>query len=390
MEEKEIEKIVHYLNISIKYVDMNNKHFNYMMEVKTNLNQYKHKQLKDVSRSYQEFLKLYNYLTANYTDLLVPVLPPQIKSQPNLHKQDMEQFLIRLSQHQVFKKDLELQTFLESKFVYSPAPVQIHKLSINYQGYRCEDDKPYGNLRAKLMATEMILKEVMFSEQNLHKQQNQVAQALLDMAAKSINLGVSWVHLGELNQEDLLVTSIARKMGKVIQSDSEGMFQTAEVNSLNYYFELTTNSILYLMDTLMHRFNVALELEHAKLKKEKREQGLLVLKKASTINQSKVDVALEDFEMAKKYEEYRHGQMQRLNLHLPKEMEYYEGYRDSDAKRHLLNFAKLYKNHHKNILEEYQQVLENLKENRNDEVRTYTTSQPKLDSIKMAAFLAKC
>jgi hypothetical protein len=97
-------------------------------EIQTNLSNFTGTAYRNVSRSYVEFQQLYDALTHNNPQTIVPALPLAQTSAPTDEEDDrlvkimLQRWFTRVCEDMVLVYDEELRSFVESDFGYQPTP----------------------------------------------------------------------------------------------------------------------------------------------------------------------------------------------------------------------------------------------------------------------------
>jgi len=107
-------------------------------EIKTNLSNFTGTGYRNVSRSYVEFQQLYDALTHNNPQTIVPALPLAQTSAPTDEEDDrlvkimLQRWFTRVCEDMILVYDEELRSFVESDFGYQPTPRPKRKTSSGF------------------------------------------------------------------------------------------------------------------------------------------------------------------------------------------------------------------------------------------------------------------
>ena len=107
-------------------------------EIKTNLSNFTGTAYRNVSRSYVEFQQLYDALTHNNPQTIVPALPLAQTSAPTDEEDDrlvkimLQRWFTRVCEDMILVYDEELRSFVESDFGYQPTPRPKRKTSSGF------------------------------------------------------------------------------------------------------------------------------------------------------------------------------------------------------------------------------------------------------------------
>lgn len=105
---------------------------------KTNLSNFTGTAYRNVSRSYVEFQQLYDALTHNNPQTIVPALPLAQTSAPTDEEDDrlvkimLQRWFTRTCEDMILVYDEELRSFVESDFGYQPTPRPKRKTSSGF------------------------------------------------------------------------------------------------------------------------------------------------------------------------------------------------------------------------------------------------------------------
>jgi PX domain len=104
----------------------------------TNLSNFTGTAYRNVSRSYVEFQQLYDALTHNNPQTIVPALPLAQTSAPTDEEDDrlvkimLQRWFTRVCEDMILVYDEELRSFIENDFGYQPTPRPKRKLSSGF------------------------------------------------------------------------------------------------------------------------------------------------------------------------------------------------------------------------------------------------------------------
>ncbi|ORX94906.1 Phox-like protein [Basidiobolus meristosporus CBS 931.73] len=319
------------LVLTLKSIDKAKRDLVYRIKAKSELTQYRKKNYDTVERTYAEFERLHSYLVNAYPECIVPILPRQPDDTGNLDrslrliKNSLQIFLTRLASHPILRQDSELQSFIESDFVYTPTsranPIKVSRFRTKPKdaGNISEDrkdplDQEYSALVAlesNLQNASKILTRITKANKNLTGSEAEVAVKLSSFAASEVNspmskplrkLGECFLKCGELNG---------------VQLDHRNAL-------LGYLFDSYVRNAKYIQLLLLNRINVKAEYENSVKTSEKRRQAIVVMKASSNIKSEKVNQAVEDLEEAKQFETYKRALHNKIDRNLRSEIEIYE------------------------------------------------------------------
>ena len=106
--------------------------------IQTNLSNFTGTAYRNVSRSYVEFQQLYDALTHNNPQTIIPALPLAQTSAPTDEEDDrlvkimLQRWFTRVCEDMILVYDEELRSFVESDFGYQPTPRPKRKTSSGF------------------------------------------------------------------------------------------------------------------------------------------------------------------------------------------------------------------------------------------------------------------
>lgn len=110
----------------------------YLKKTQTNLSNFTGTAYRNVSRSYLEFQQLYDALTHNNPQTIIPALPLAQTSAPTDEEDDrlvkilLQRWFTRVCEDMILVYDEELRSFVESDFGYQPTPRPKRKTSSGF------------------------------------------------------------------------------------------------------------------------------------------------------------------------------------------------------------------------------------------------------------------
>ncbi|KAK9766736.1 Vacuolar protein sorting-associated protein 17 [Basidiobolus ranarum] len=319
------------LTLTLTSIDKAKRELVYRIKAQTDLTQYKKRNYDTIERTYAEFERLHNYLVNAYPECIVPILPRQPDESTNfdkslrLSKNSLQIFLSRLAAHPILRQDSELQSFIESDFVYTPTsranPIKISRFRTKAKdtGSLSDDkrdplDREYSALVAlenNLQNSSKILTRISRARKNLSGSEVEVADKLSLFAASEVNSPLS---------------KSLRRLGECFLKCSElNGVQTDHKNTiLGYLFDNYIRNAKYIQLLLLNRINVKADYDTSVKTSEKRRQAIIVMKASANIKAEKVNQAVEDLEEAKQFETYKRALHNKIDKNLRSEIEVYE------------------------------------------------------------------
>ncbi|KAK9765265.1 Vacuolar protein sorting-associated protein 17, variant 3 [Basidiobolus ranarum] len=152
------------LVLTLTSIDKAKRELVYRIKAKTNLSQYRKKNYDAVERTYGEFERLHTYLLNAYPECIIPMLPrqPDECGSPDknlrLIKNALQNFLGRLAAHPILCQDSELQSFIETDFVYKPTsrvnPIKVNRFRTKVKDTSNGEKDPLDSEYTALVALE--------------------------------------------------------------------------------------------------------------------------------------------------------------------------------------------------------------------------------------------
>ncbi|KAI0307029.1 Vps5 C terminal like-domain-containing protein [Multifurca ochricompacta] len=300
------EKTEPYLKVRITGLDRNRRDILVRFDAQTNLSNFTGTAYRNVSRSYVEFQQLYDALTHNNPQTIVPALPLAQTSAPTDEEDDrlikimLQRWFTRVCEDMILVYDEELRSFIESDFGYQPTPRPKRKTSSGFSLIRRhvpDEDEELQRARFELTKLEgqffdsaKALDRVSLARKSLSVAHAETGNKLINVATTETHppiantlrkLGRTWHTLADLDQAQAISEC-------VILSDSLG-YQGLNARSAK--------------ETLQQRTAVLEEYQAAVKSAISKRRNIERLKASGNIRPEKVDEALEDLEEANKYEQ---------------------------------------------------------------------------------------
>jgi hypothetical protein len=300
------EKPEPYLRVRITGLDRNRRDILVRFDAQTNLTNFTGTGYRNVSRSYFEFQQLYDALTNNNPQTIVPALPLAQTSAPTDEEDDrlvkimLQRWFTRVCEDMILVYDEELRSFIESDFGYQPTPRPKRKTSSGFSLIRRhvpDEDEELQLARFELTKLEgqffdsaKALDRVSLARKSLSVAHAEMGNKLVNVATTETHppianalrkLGRTWHTLADLDQAQAISEC-------VILSDSLG-YQGLNARSAK--------------ETLQQRTSVLEEYQAAVKSAISKRRHIERLKASANIRPEKVDEALEDLEEANKYEQ---------------------------------------------------------------------------------------
>ncbi|KAI0268113.1 Vps5 C terminal like-domain-containing protein [Gloeopeniophorella convolvens] len=301
-----LEKPEPYLKVRLTALDRNRRDILVRFDAQTNLSNFQGTTYRNVSRSYVEFQQLYDALTNNNPQTIVPALPLAQTSAPTDEEDDrlvkimMQRWFTRVCEDMILVYDEELRSFIESDFGYQPTPRPRRKASSGFSLIRRhvpDEDEELQRARFELTKLEgqffdaaKALDRVSVARKTLSVAHSEMGNKLINVATSEAHppianalrkLGRTWHTVADLDQAQAISEC-------VILSDSLG-YQGLNARSAK--------------ETLQQRTAVLEEYQAAVKSAISKRRNIERLKASSNIRPEKVDEALEDLEEANKYEQ---------------------------------------------------------------------------------------
>ncbi|KAI9513252.1 Vps5 C terminal like-domain-containing protein [Russula earlei] len=295
-----------YLKVRITGLDRNRRDVLVRFDAQTNLSNFTGTAYRNVSRSYVEFQQLYDALTHNNPQTIVPALPLAQTSAPTDEEDDrlvkimLQRWFTRVCEDTILVYDEELRSFVESDFGYQPTPRPKRKTSSGFSLMRRrvpDEDEELQRARFELTKLEgqffdaaKALDRVSLARKSLSAAHGEMGNKLVNVGTTESHppianamrkLGRTWHTLADLDQAQAISEC-------VILSDSLG-YQGMNARSAK--------------ETLQQRTAVLEEYQAAVKSAISKRRYIERLKASSNIRPEKVDEALEDLEEANKYEQ---------------------------------------------------------------------------------------
>ncbi|KAH9965789.1 Vps5 C terminal like-domain-containing protein [Russula dissimulans] len=300
------EKPEPYLKVRLTSLDRNRRDILVRFDAQTNLSNFTGTAYRNVSRSYVEFQQLYDALTHNNPQTIVPALPLSQTSAPTDEEDDrlvkimLQRWFTRVCEDMILVYDEELRSFIESDFGYQPTPRPKRKASSGFSLLRRHvPDEDEELQRARFELTKMegqffdaakALDRVSLVRKSLSAAHGEMGNKLVNVASTETHppianamrkLGRTWHTLADLDQAQAISEC-------VILSDTLG-YQGLNARSAK--------------ETLQKRTAVLEEYQAAVKSAISKRRHIERLKASTNIRPEKVDEALEDLEEANKYEQ---------------------------------------------------------------------------------------
>lgn len=300
------EKPEPYLKVRITSLDRNRRDILVRFDAQTNLSNFTGTTYRNVSRSYVEFQQLYDALTHNNPQTIIPALPLAQTSAPTDEEDDrlvkilLQRWFTRVCEDMILVYDEELRSFVESDFGYQPTPRPKRKTSSGFSLMRRhvpDEDEELQRARFELTKLEgqffdsaKALDRVSVVRKSLSAAHAEMGNKLVNVAATETHppianamrkLGRTWHTLADLDQAQAISEC-------VILSDTLG-YQGLNARSAK--------------ETLQQRTAVLEEYQAAVKSAISKRRHIERLKASANIRPEKVDEALEDLEEANKYEQ---------------------------------------------------------------------------------------
>ncbi|KAI0254851.1 Vps5 C terminal like-domain-containing protein [Lactifluus subvellereus] len=295
-----------YLKVRLTALDRNRRDILVRFDAQTNLSNFTGTAYRNVSRSYLEFQQLYDALTHNNPQTIVPALPLAQTSAPTDEEDDrlvkimLQRWFTRVCEDMILVYDEELRSFIENDFGYQPTPRPKRKTSSGFSLIRRHvPDEDEELQRARFELTKMegqffdaakALDRVSLTRKSLSVAHAEMGNKLVNVATTEAHppianalrkLGRTWHTLADLDQAHAISEC-------VILSDSLG-YQGLNARSAK--------------ETLQQRTAVLEEYQAAVKSAISKRRNIERLKASANIRPERVDEALEDLEEANKYEQ---------------------------------------------------------------------------------------
>ncbi|ORX97970.1 hypothetical protein K493DRAFT_349638 [Basidiobolus meristosporus CBS 931.73] len=331
----------HYLRFDLVSLEKSKKELKLTFDAKTNIPKYVRSEFTGVERSYSEFEKLHKHLINAYPECIVPVLPPKEVELANddlantLIRNGFSQFLARLSAHPILRRDDELQSFIETKFAYTPRIKTGTLKSTRYKAKGHSDtadplDAAYESLTSfekAIVPCNKLIGKVHSAQKVFLNSENELRQKLSDWSEK---------------EKDVLLSRSLCDFMKTLEI-STNITQTQseyEAGHLSYLFGQYHKRTLYIKTLLQNRLSVEKEYEKSVDTLEKKRQALVVLKASGTTKSEQVQAGIDEFEEAKQFESYKKAQFQKVDRLLRTELGVNDKTRASDFYECLSTLAR--------------------------------------------------
>ncbi|KAJ1983496.1 Vacuolar protein sorting-associated protein 17 [Dimargaris cristalligena] len=385
----------------ISQMDRSKKVASVRFDVTSHLPNYKRSKYLSIERSYPEFEKLRQHLIQTYSECVIPALPPPSAATattlnsshlPNgggagiIHinppgytgptasfnttpyeeeaivREAFHLFLARIAEHPILRSDYELREFIEAPFLFNPATMasgssrsqgsflsfgtsrrnrntfpQAADQSVDLNGLELGSAEWYDSLGTRMAKLETQLQPTKKIAGRVSRRRKALSECLQDFAAKNVAISVT-----EPNDE--LSLDIQR-----LQADHESM-------RLEYFLDIQAQAADTLLDCLVRRQQIYAEAEAFTKRTERKKQNIMVLRSSSSIHSERADQALEDYEQAKTEQAAQMHIVERVNTHLPQDLQRAERLREHDYTQWLKNFAKRQLEFEKKQLDEWQQL----------------------------------
>ncbi|RKP36708.1 hypothetical protein BJ085DRAFT_29235 [Dimargaris cristalligena] len=302
-------------------------------------------------------------------------------------------FLARIAEHPILRSDYELREFIEAPFLwpqglppYIPSPYLIipspwhHRSpqfnpatmasgssrsqgsflsfgtsrrnrntfpqaadqSVDLNGLELGSAEWYDSLGTRMAKLETQLQPTKKIAGRVSRRRKALSECLQDFAAKNVAISVT-----EPNDE--LSLDIQRLQWYCVIADHESM-------RLEYFLDIQAQAADTLLDCLVRRQQIYAEAEAFTKRTERKKQNIMVLRSSSSIHSERADQALEDYEQAKTEQAAQMHIVERVNTHLPQDLQRAERLREHDYTQWLKNFAKRQLEFEKKQLDEWQQL----------------------------------
>ncbi|KAH9977635.1 hypothetical protein BGW80DRAFT_1283403 [Lactifluus volemus] len=268
---------------NLSHTSRNRRDILVRFDAQTNLSNFTGTAYRNVSRSYMEFQQLYDALTHNNPQTIVPALPLAQTSAPTDEEDDrlvkimLQRWFTRVCEDMILVCDEELRSFIENDFGYQPTPRPKRKTSSGFSLIRRHvPDEDEELQRARFELTKL---EGQFFD--AAKALDRVSIARKSLSVAHAEMGRTWHTLADLDQAHAISEC-------VILSDSLG-YQGLNARSAK--------------ETLQQRTAVLEEYQAAVKSAISKRRNIERLKASTNIRPEKVDEALEDLEEANKYEQ---------------------------------------------------------------------------------------
>ncbi|KAK9765264.1 Vacuolar protein sorting-associated protein 17, variant 2 [Basidiobolus ranarum] len=288
------------LVLTLTSIDKAKRELVYRIKAKTNLSQYRKKNYDAVERTYGEFERLHTYLLNAYPECIIPMLPrqPDECGSPDknlrLIKNALQNFLGRLAAHPILCQDSELQSFIETDFVYKPTsrvnPIKVNRFRTKVKDTSNGEKDPLDSEYTALVALEnnlqnssKILTKLSRTRKNWSNSEVEIASKLTSFAASEVTSPMS---------------RPLRRLGEYFSKSSElNVVQTDHQSALlGFFFDNYIKNAKYIQLLLLNRINVKAEYDTSVKTSEKRRQAIVVMKASGSIKTEKVNQAVEDLE----------------------------------------------------------------------------------------------
>ncbi|KAF8272136.1 Vps5 C terminal like-domain-containing protein [Lactarius quietus] len=339
-----LEKPEPYLRVRITGLDRNRRDILVRFDAQTNLTNFTGTAYRNVSRSYFEFQQLYDALTHNNPQTIVPALPLAQTSAPTDEEDDrlvkimLQRWFTRVCEDMILVYDEELRSFIESDFGYQPTPRPKRKTSSGFSLIRRhvpDEDEELQLARFELTKLEgqffdsaKALDRVSLARKSLSVAHAEMGNKLVNVATTETHppianalrkLGRTWHTLADLDQAQAISEC-------VILSDSLG-YQGLNARSAK--------------ETLQQRTSVLEEYQAAVKSAISKRRHIERLKASTNIRPEKVDEALEDLEEANKYEQILVRRADGISQNLHRALQTHKRNVSDDIKRHLSSTPSL-------------------------------------------------